>query len=57
MEIKVTIEVDSKLAEAIKRHMAEKKAFRDAVTTGNVHSYVQQNKMKFDLPVNLDIQN
>lgn len=51
MSITITIESGSKAAKAIANHMADKKAFANAVKTGTVMEYIKNNKAKFATPV------
>lgn len=50
MKIKVTIKQDSKAAAAVKKHMAEKKAFKKAVASGKVTAYAKSNPEYFTSP-------
>jgi hypothetical protein len=51
MTIKITIKENSKLAEYFDKRMAEKKAWREAVESGNYIDYCKKNNIKFDTPV------
>ena len=53
MIIKVTIKANSKTAKYFKKRMAEKKAFREAVASGNYVAYCKKNRHLFDSPVSL----
>ena len=54
MTIKIKIKANSKAAEYIKKRMAEKKAFREAVASGKYVEYCKENNIKFDSVLNLD---
>lgn len=51
MAIKITIEKDSLVAEAIKAFMKQKEDFRKAVENGNVKEYVKENRARSSQPV------
>lgn len=51
MTIKIKIKANSPAAEFIKKYMAEKKAFKEAVASGNYVEYCKKNNIKFDSPV------
>jgi len=51
MKIKVTIKPKSKAAQAFKKYMAEKDAFRKAVKSGDAFTYAKQRPIKFDAPI------
>jgi len=51
MTIKIKIKANSRAAEYIKKRMAEKKAFREAVASGKYVEYCKENNIKFDSPV------
>jgi hypothetical protein len=53
MGIKVTIKPGSKTAHAFKKYMADKAAFKQAVTSGNVTAYVKKSGKKFDTPISV----
>ena len=50
MKIKVTIKAGSKAADTVKKQVAEKKAFREAVKNGNVSKYAKENPTYFSIP-------
>ena len=53
--IKITIEANTKAAEFIKKYMAEKKAFKEAVANcrsfNEYVEYCKKNNIKFDCPI------
>lgn len=51
MTIKITIKENSKLGQYFIKSMAEKKAWREAVESGNYIDYCKKNNIKFDTPV------
>jgi len=51
MGIKITIKPGSETAHAFKKYMADKAAFKQAVMSGNITSYVKQKGKKFDTPI------
>lgn len=53
MQIKITIKPNSKTAKAIDSYMADKVAFKQAVETGNVESYVKKTGKKFATPISV----
>ena len=55
LEVKIKIKSNSASAKVMKRYMAEKAAFKDAVTSGNVSSFVKKRGTKFDSPVSLGV--
>ena len=53
-KIKIKISPNSVPAEIFKKYMAEKAAIKEAVTSGNLSTYVKQNGIKFDSPLSTD---
>jgi hypothetical protein len=53
MKIKVTIKAGSKSDKILKKMIADKAAFRDAVANGAVTSYVRTSGTKFTGPVSI----
>ena len=51
MKIKVTIKANSKADKAFKKHMEEKKAFREAVINGTIEQYAKANPKYFFTPI------
>ena len=49
--IKININPNSSTGEAFKKYLEEKAAFKQAVTTGSINSFVKKNGKKFDTPV------
>lgn len=54
-KINITIKSNSSTAKVFKKYMAEKAAFKTAVMTGNVSSYVKQSGTKFDSPISITL--
>ena len=52
-KIKIKLEPNSPGGKAVKRYMAEKAAFKNAVISGNVSSFVKKSGTKFDSPISL----
>ena len=50
MTIKITIKENSRLGKYFIKSMAEKKAFREAVASGNYVEYCKKNNLKGDKP-------
>ena len=53
IEIKIEVNPNSSFANEMKDYMAEKAAFKKAVQSGRVSSFVKQNGIKFDTPISL----
>lgn len=51
MAIKITIEKDSKAAQAAKEFIRQKDEFRNAVKSGKVNEYAKDNEDKLAQPV------
>lgn len=51
MTIKITIEKDSKAAQAVKAMIKQKEELRKAVENGTVEEYVKKNRVRFAKPV------
>ena len=51
MKIKVTIKSGSKSDKILKKMIAEKAAFKEAVTTGQVSAYARQSNSKLATPI------
>ena len=49
--IKINITPDSATSEAFKNYLDEKAAFKQAVTSGNINSFVKKNGKRFDTPI------
>ena len=52
-KIEIKIDSDSSKAKMFKKYMAEKAAFKNAVASGNVTSFVKQSGLKFDSPISI----
>lgn len=51
MKVRVTIEKNSKAAESVKEFIKQKDDFREAVKSGRVKEYAEENKDKISQPV------
>jgi hypothetical protein len=54
MSITITIKSNSKAAKVIKKHIADKIAFADAVKNGNVIDFIKKNNIKIATPVSIN---
>lgn len=47
----ITLDPESPEAKQFKKYLAEKAAFKKAVTSGNISTFTKKNGLKFDTPL------
>ena len=52
-KIEIIIKPGSESSRMFKKYLEEKEAFKNAVVTGNVSSYVKKTGKKFDTPLSI----
>jgi len=51
MKIKITIKANSKADKIFKKHLEEKKAFRESIVNGTIEQYAKENPKYFFTPI------